>query len=123
MKTVCPIGIVSLSFGLVSGSGKPTGNAGAGSYPTESNGAASKPEIESATALGASSTGYIATTNNAATLSPTGGSGSGSSNAENNVVVTATVYPVTSINGGYNATLATTATIPIGGCCGDWIRR
>ncbi|KAI0838621.1 glycoside hydrolase family 16 protein [Hypoxylon sp. FL0890] len=111
--TVCPIGNVSPSSSPVSSSGNPVGNTSAGSYPVESTGAASKPETESATAPSGPSAGYVATTNNAATPSATG-SNSSASSSETNVAVTATVYPVTSVNGGYNATLTTSMASPAG---------
>ncbi|OTA70256.1 hypothetical protein K449DRAFT_7007 [Hypoxylon sp. EC38] len=119
--TNCPVGSVTTEISVTTtvfpvgntspSSSKPIGNTGAESYPVESTGAASKPESQSPTATSVSSTGYLATTGSAATPSVTGSSGS----SETNIVVTATVYPVTSANVGYNATLTTSLTTPAGG--------
>ncbi|OTB09113.1 glycoside hydrolase family 16 protein [Hypoxylon sp. CI-4A] len=94
-------------------------STGTVSNPTESTGVASTPEAET-TVTSATDVAYLTATNTVANPSTTGGSSSGStvnnnstgiysnsssSASEVNVIVTATVVPITSANTGYNATL------------------
>ncbi|KAI1107119.1 hypothetical protein F4804DRAFT_298619 [Jackrogersella minutella] len=101
--TVCPIGSASPS----SGPGKSAGNTGAASKPVESASVASTPETEITVPNGAS-TPYPSATDSAATPSAAG------SGSETNVLVTATVYPLSSGKASYNATL-TSSVASLGG--------